>query len=61
MVSTKRFRWLLSVASAGVLALGLSACSGGGPASFQSRNLRQQVFPKPNPNSWGRNLHGIAV
>lgn len=31
------------------------------PASFQSRNLRQQVMPDPKPSSWGRYSHGIAV
>ena len=31
------------------------------PASFQSRSLRQQVIPEPNPNSCGRYSHGIAV
>lgn len=30
MVRNKRFHWLLSLASAGVLAVGLSGCSGGG-------------------------------
>lgn len=31
------------------------------PASFQSRNRRQQVIPDPKPSSWGRYSHGIAV
>lgn len=31
------------------------------PASFQSRNRRQQVMPEPKPSSWGRYSHGIAV
>ncbi len=30
-------------------------------ASFQSRSLRQHVIPDPNPSSWGRYSHRIAV
>ena len=29
------------------------------PASCQSRNLRQQVIPEPQPNSWGNISQGI--
>jgi hypothetical protein len=31
------------------------------PASFQSRNLRQQVMPEPKPSSFGRYSHWIPV
>lgn len=31
------------------------------PAACQSRNLRQQVIPDPNPSSWGRSSHPIPV
>jgi hypothetical protein len=31
------------------------------PASCQSRNLRQQVMPLPQPISWGSISHGIPV
>lgn len=29
------------------------------PASCQSRNLRQQVIPEPQPSSWGNISHGM--
>lgn len=31
------------------------------PASFQSRNRRQQVMPEPQPSSCGRSSHGSPV